>query len=71
MEQILEEQESRCIILTKTFNGSSSVVEGNNLTEDFVDLKIERIKNPPPEGVVLSLPLKGDKAAFCPLRRQG
>ena len=32
------------LILTKTFNGSSSVVEGNNLTEDFVDLKIERIK---------------------------
>ena len=30
-----------------------------------------RIKNPPPEGVVLSLPLKGDKVASCPLRRRG
>ena len=28
-------------------------------------------KESTPEGVVLSLPLKGDKAAFCPLRRQG
>ena len=28
-------------------------------------------KNPPPEGVVLSLPLKGDKNASCPLRGRG
>lgn len=29
------------------------------------------IKNPPPEGVVLSLPLKGDKNASCPQRGRG
>ena len=27
---------------------------------------ILKIKNPPPEGVVLSLPLEGDKPAFAP-----
>ena len=30
-----------------------------------------KIKNPPPEGVVLSLPLKGDKNASCPQRGRG
>ena len=29
------------------------------------------IKNPPPEGVVLSLPLKGDENASCPQRGRG
>jgi hypothetical protein len=28
-------------------------------------------KDPPPEGVVLSLPLKGDKNASCPQRGRG
>ena len=31
----------------------------------------EKIKNPPPEGVVLGLPLKGDKFASCPQRGRG
>ena len=30
-----------------------------------------KIKNPPPEGVVLSLPLKGDENASCPQRGRG
>jgi hypothetical protein len=40
---------------------------------DFVVLTVQnyKIKNPPPEGVVLSLPLQGDKFASCPQRRRG
>lgn len=30
-----------------------------------------KINNPPPEGVVLSLPLKGDENASCPQRGRG
>ena len=43
------------------------------LTIEFLAAKFYRMsnKNPPPEGVVLSLPLKGDENTFRPLRGRG
>ena len=41
------------------------------IAETYQDDICTLIKNPPPEGVVLSLPLKGDENASSPKRGRG
>ena len=58
-----------------TFSVPDYNTEGMFVDSALLDLTyadtVYTIKNPPPEGVVLSLPLKGDKNASCPRRGRG